>query len=80
MLVVRTSVIERRERTKPHTLLYVRFHFSERREASFFVAALAAVPLNPSTENTRGEKVRRRARQASTYLFFFSFSCLARIL
>jgi hypothetical protein len=54
MLAVRTSVIERWERTKPHTLLYVRFHFAERREASFFVAALASVPLNPSTKNTRG--------------------------
>jgi hypothetical protein len=40
MLVVRMSVIERRERTKPHTSLYVRFHFAERREASVFVAAL----------------------------------------
>jgi hypothetical protein len=67
MLVVRTSVIERWERTKPHTSLYVRFHFAKRREASFFVAALASVPLNPSTENTRGVKVRRQARQASTY-------------
>jgi hypothetical protein len=51
MLVVRTSVIERRERTKPHTSLYVRFHFAESREASFLVAALASVPLNTSTEN-----------------------------
>jgi hypothetical protein len=76
----RTSVIERRERTKPHTLLYVRFHFAERRDASFLVAALASVPLNPSTKNMRGVKVRRRARKALTYLSFFSFSCLARIL
>jgi hypothetical protein len=60
-LVVRTSVIERWERTKSHTLLYVRFHFAERREVSFFVfvAALASVPCSPSTENTRGVKVRR---------------------
>jgi hypothetical protein len=46
MLVVRKSVIERRERTKPHSLLrytHVRFHFAERREASFFVAAVASV-------------------------------------
>jgi hypothetical protein len=28
MLVVRTSVMERRERTKPNTSLYVRFHFA----------------------------------------------------
>jgi hypothetical protein len=80
MLTVRTSVIESRERTKPRTSLYVRFHFAERRKERFFVAALASVPLNPSTESTRGVKVRRQARQASAYLSFFSFSCLARIL
>jgi hypothetical protein len=65
-------VIKRRERTKPqHTSLYVRFHFAERGKASFFVAALASVPLNPSTANMRGVKVRRRTRQASAYLSFF---------
>jgi hypothetical protein len=63
MLVARTSVIERREWTKPHTSLYVRFHFAERREASFFVAALASVPLSPSTENTRGVKVLHYAKK-----------------
>jgi hypothetical protein len=80
MLVVWTSVIERRERTKPHTSLCVRFHFAERREERFFVTAHASVPLNLSTENKRGVKVRRQGRQASAYLSFFSFSCLARIL
>jgi hypothetical protein len=59
MLVVRTSVMERQERTKPHTSLYVRVHFAERHEASFLVAALASVPLNPSAKNMRGVKVRR---------------------
>ena len=77
-LVVRTRVIARRERTNPHTSEYVRFHLAESREASFFVAALASEPLKPSTENTRGVKLQRLARQASTYFAFFSLSCLAR--
>jgi hypothetical protein len=53
-----------------------------RREArgELLCSSLASVPLNLSTENTRGVKVRRQARRASTYLSFFSFSCLARIL
>jgi hypothetical protein len=47
-------LIARRERTNPHTSEYTRFHFAERREASFFDAALASAPRKLSTENTRG--------------------------
>jgi hypothetical protein len=47
-------VIARQEPTNPHTSEYARFHFAERREASFFDSALASAPLKPSTENTGG--------------------------
>ena len=55
-LVVRTSVIANRERTKPHTSEYVRFHLEASRDARRFVAESASTPRNPSTENTRGVK------------------------
>ena len=69
----RISAIERRERTKPHFLEYERFHFAAKEEARRLEAALASLPRRPSTENTRGVKVRRRAIQSAPYLSFFSF-------
>ena len=79
-LAERTRAIERRERTKPHTSEYDRFHLDARLEASRREAAVASTPCIPSTEKTRGVKVRRLAMQSAPYLSFFSFSWRRRTL
>jgi hypothetical protein len=75
----RTNAIANRERTKPHTWLYVRFHLVARREASLFRAASHSTPINPSTENTKGVKCFLWRTQCSRYFFFFSSSWRDRI-
>ena len=57
---------------------YERFHLTARLAANRREAAVASFPCSPSTENTRGVKVRRRAMHRAPYLSFFSFSCRRR--
>ena len=75
----RTSETATRDRTKPHTSEYCRHHFNASNADNLRIAASALVPMRPSTEKTRGVKVRRRAMQAVLYSRFFSRSCRARI-
>jgi hypothetical protein len=74
-LAEQIRAIERWEQTKPHTLEYKRFHLAARLEANSHEAAVASTPCSPSTENTRGVKVRHWAMQRAPHLSFFSFSC-----
>ena len=70
----RTRAMESLERTKPQISEYERFHLAARLVARRFDAAVASLPMSPSTEKTSGVKVRRLAIQRSPYLVFFSFS------
>ena len=78
---LRQTVLERRiimairPRTYPTSLLYVRFHLSERRLVMRFSNARASLHAIPSTEYTSGVLLRRRSRQAWRYLSFFRFTC-----
>jgi hypothetical protein len=76
----RMRASEMRERTKPHTSEYERFHLAASEEANRLEAALDSLPRRPSIENTSGVKVRRRAIQRAPYLSFFSFSWRRRTL
>ena len=56
LVVDLTRATAMRERTKPHTSLYVRFHRWDSCEASLRIAAVLSLPAIPSTENTSGVK------------------------
>jgi hypothetical protein len=73
----RTTARHIRCRTKPTISLYRRSIFLQRSPAMRFSKARASLQAIPSTEYTNGQKVRRRAKQASLYFFFFSFAAFS---